>query len=107
MEARIALRASAISRSTAAVVAAVLAAFVLGGTGGYLLKALSLPVAPPIAPPIAHSAAEWPAALEPGSAWSYRTQRAGTMSVEGPAPATLTTSASFREPGSRRGGSQS
>jgi len=103
MEARLAWRASTISRSTVAVVAAVLAAFMLGGTGGYLLKTFSLPVAAPIT----HSVAEWPAVLEPGSAWNYRTQRAGTMSVEGPAPTTLLTGASYREPGSRRAGPQS
>jgi hypothetical protein len=43
METRATFHGSAISKSLAAAVVAVLAAFLLGGVGGYFVKALSLP----------------------------------------------------------------
>lgn len=103
MEARTAFRGSAISRSMVAVVAALLAALVLVTIGGLLIKTLSVPAATPAKQMVAGQ----PGASGFGSAWNYSTQRSGTQTVEGPAPATQSTSASFREPGSRRGGPQS
>ena len=49
MEPTMAFRGSAASRSMAAIVAAVLVAFVLGVAGGYLIRTLSTPVAAPSA----------------------------------------------------------
>jgi hypothetical protein len=103
MEARTAFRGSAISRSMVAVVAALLAALALAAMGGLLSKTLSMPAAAPTK----HIVAGQPGASGFGSAWNYSTQRSGTQTVEGPAPAGLSTSVSFREPGSRRGGPQS
>jgi hypothetical protein len=99
MEARATLHRSAVSKNMAAVVIAVLAAFLLGGTGGYLLKGLSLPVATSAG----HIVAGQPGASGPGTAWNYSTRRSGTQTVEGPAEV----SASFREPSSERSGPQS
>ena len=102
MEARAAFRGSAISKNIVAVVAAVLAALILGAIGGYLIKTLSLP-APAVGK---HFVAGQPGASGYGSAWNYSTLRGGTQSVEGPAQAGLPTSASFREPTTGRGGPQ-
>lgn len=103
MEARTAFRGSAISRGTVAVVAALLAALVLAVIGGLVVKTLSVPAAAPAK----HMVAGQPGASGIGSAWNYSTQRSGTQTVEGPAPAASSTGASFREPGSQRGGPQS
>jgi cell division protein FtsN len=103
MEARRAFRGSAISRNMVAIVAAVLAAFLLGATGGYLARTLSLPVAATAT----HVLAGLPGASAPGSAWNYSNQHSRTQTVEGPARAGSSASASFREPGSGRGGPQS
>ncbi len=42
-----AIRGSAVSKNMVAIVAAVLVAFALGGLAGYLVRALSIPVAAP------------------------------------------------------------
>jgi len=102
MEAGKAFRGSAISRSMVAMVAAALVAFVLGGIGGYLIKTLSLP-ASALAPQVVTQ----PAAAEIGSAWNYSNRHSGTQSLEGPAPTTSPTGASFREPTTGRSGPQS
>lgn len=102
MEARTAFRGSAISRSMGAVVATLLAALVLAVMGGLVVKALSGPAAAQTK----HIVAGQPGASGFGSAWNYSTQRSGTQTVEGPVPAGLSTGASFREPGRRRGGPQ-
>lgn len=103
MEARTAFRGSAISRGTMAVVAALLAALVLAAIGGLVVKTLSVPAAAPAK----HMVAGQPGASGIGSAWNYSTRRGGIQTVEGPAPIVSSTSTSFREPGSRRGGPQS
>lgn len=103
MEARTAFDGSAISKRMAAVVVAVLAAFMLGGIGGYLAKTLSLPTLPAAANVVSAR----PAASAFGSAWNYSTRRSGTQSIEGPAPAGLPASPSFREPTIGRSGPQS
>ena len=103
MEARTAFHGSAISKRMAAVVVAVLAAFMLGGIGGYVVKTLSLPEVSVAASVVAGQ----PAESAYGSAWNYSTRRSGTQSIEGPAPAGLPTSASFREPTTGRSGPQS
>lgn len=82
MEARTAFRGSGISKSMVAIVAAVLAAFALGSTGGYFAKSLSETAAPASA----HVAA--------------------AQTIQAPAPASASLSGSFREPGTRRGGIQ-
>jgi hypothetical protein len=81
MESRTVFSASAISRSIVAVVAAVLAAFILGATGGYLAKSLSLPVAPPTA----HVAAGQTTATGFDSAWQRSNLPRGPVTVDGPA----------------------
>lgn len=102
METRTALRGSAISKSKVAVVAAVLAAFMLGGTGGYLIKTLTLPAATAAQ----HIVQGQPGGSGYGSAWNYSSLRSGTMSVEGPAPAESSFTPKFREPGTGRSGPQ-
>jgi hypothetical protein len=103
MEARTAFRGSAISRSTGAVVATLLAALVLLATGGLLIKTLSVPAAAPAK----HIVAGQPGGSGFGSAWNYSMQRGGTQTVEGPAPPATSIDPTFREPGSGRGGPQS
>jgi hypothetical protein len=103
MEARTAFHGSAISKRMAAVIVAVLASFMLGGIGGYLVKTVSLPAVPVAANVVAGQ----PAASGFGSAWNYSDRRSGTQSIEGPAPSALPTSASFREPTAGRSGPQS
>jgi hypothetical protein len=106
MEARTAFRGSAISRSMGAVIAAVVAAFLLGALGGYAAKTLSLPVATSTA----HVVAAQPAAAAGSdSVWNYSNRRGGPQMMEGPEPAQLPASASFRfrEPATGRGGPQS
>ena len=104
MEARAALHGSVISKSMVAVLTAVLAAFLLGGFGGYAVKSLSLPPAAAQH----HVLAGQTAASDFGSAWNFSTQRSGTQTIEGPAPVVeLPTTASFREPSTGRGGPQS
>jgi hypothetical protein len=103
MEARAAFHRSAISKSKVAIVFAVLAAFMLGSIGGYVFKTVSLPTLPAAANVLAGQ----PGASGYGSAWDYSTRRSGTQSIEGPAPAGLPTSGSFREPAAGRGGPQS
>jgi len=71
--------------------------------GGLLFKTLSAPAAAPAI----HVVAAQPGASGVGSAWNYSSRRSGTQTVEGPAPTAFSTSASFREPASRRGGPQS
>jgi cell division protein FtsN len=85
-----------------AVVMAVLAAFILGAAGGYVVKTLSL-AAPAAA---AQVVTGQPIVARPGSAWNYSNRRSGTQSVEGPAP-TAAPSAPFREPATGRTGPQS
>lgn len=103
METRTAFRGSANSKNVVAIVAALLAALVLAAIGGLLVKTLSVPAAVSVA----HIVAGQPGASEFGSAWDYSTRRSGTQTVEGPAPAGLSTSTSFRKPGSQGGGPQS
>jgi hypothetical protein len=86
----------------ALVVLAVLAAFALGGVGGYLVKALSLPAVAVAAQVVAAQ----PAASGPGSAWNYSNRHSGTQSIEGPAPSSPA-GAPFREPATGRTGPQS
>ncbi|HVC78200.1 MAG TPA: hypothetical protein VND96_16945 [Candidatus Micrarchaeaceae archaeon] len=86
-----------------AVVAALLAALVLAAMGAVPIKTLRVPAAAPAQ----HIFAGQPGAAGFGSAWNYNTQHTGTQTIEGPASTTLSPSASFREPGSRRGGPQS
>ncbi len=103
MEARAAFHGSAISKKMAAIVLAVLAAFMLGGIGGYLVRALSQPAASVAA----NVAAGQPLASGYGSAWDYSTRRSGTQSLERPAPSASPASPSFREPATGRSGPQS
>jgi hypothetical protein len=103
MEARTALRGSGISRRTVAVAIAVLAAFVLGAAGGYIAKTVSLP----ITSGPSHMLAGQIGGSGVGSAWNYTNLRHGTQSIEGPAPSSVSGSASFREPSTGRGGPQS
>jgi hypothetical protein len=102
MEARTTFRGQTISRSMVMVVATLLATFALVAMGGLLIKTLNVPAAAPGK----HIVAGQPGASGFGSAWNYSTQRSGTQTVEGPVPAGFSTGASFREPGSRRGGPQ-
>jgi hypothetical protein len=76
---------------------------VLVAMGGLLIKTLSVPAAAPAK----HIVAAQPGASGFGSAWNYSTRRGGIQTVEGPAPIVSSTSTSFREPGSQRGGPQS
>ena len=85
MEARKAFRGSVVSTGTMVALVAVLAAFMLGGIGGYVVKALSRPVSAVTA----HVVTVTTAPSEFGSAWNYRVRRGGTQSVEGPPPAML------------------
>jgi hypothetical protein len=106
MEASSALRGSGISKRMVAFVIVVLAAFMLGAGGGYAAKTLSLPRASVVP----HILIAQDGASGPGSAWNYSSRRSGTQAVGGPAPATLSAparGASFREPGTGRGGPQS
>jgi hypothetical protein len=103
MEARTAFRGSAISRNMVAFGATLLAAIALIAMGGLLIKTVSVPAAAPAK----HIVAGQPGGSGFGSAWNYTMQRSGTQTVEGPVPAGLSTGASFREPGTRRGGPQS
>jgi hypothetical protein len=103
MEARTALRGSGISRRTVAVAIAVLAAFLLGAAGGYVAKAVSLP----IAGGPSHIVAGQIGGSGVGSAWNYSNLRHGTQSIEGPGLSSVSSSASFREPSAGRGGPQS
>lgn len=100
MEARTAFHRPGASKRMAAVVLAALAALVLGGIGGYVVKTLTLRTLP-----TAVSAQS--AASGFGTAWNYGNRRSGTQSIEGPAPAGLPTSTSFREPTIGRSGPQS
>jgi hypothetical protein len=101
MEARTTLRGTGFPRGMVAVVLAVLAAFLLGGAGGYVAKTLSLPAAPvPV-----HIVAGQPGASEAGSAWNYSTRRSGSQTVGGPAVSPAP-SAPVQEPGSERSGNQ-
>ncbi len=102
MEARTACRRSAIFKNMVAIIAAIVAVFMVGATGGYLVKTLSLPVAAPSAPVVSAQSV-----MSDGSASNDRTGRSGTTNVEGPARDASSTGASFREPGSSRGGPQS
>jgi hypothetical protein len=102
VEARTAFRGKGISKSSVAVVVAVLVAFVLVAAGGSLAKALSRPVAPATA----HIVAGQPGASGYGSAWNYSNLRHGTQSIEGPMPASAPLVMTVRDPGTRRGGSQ-
>jgi len=86
-----------------AVVIAVLAAFVVGAVAGYVAKTVSLQTAS--AP--SHFAAGQIGGSGVGSAWNYSNLRHGTQSIEGPAPSNVSSSASFREPSTGRGGPQS
>jgi hypothetical protein len=97
------MEARTVSKRMAAVVIAVLAAFLLGAAGGYAAKTLSLPSAS-LEP---HIPAGLDGASGFGSAWNYSSRRSGTQAVEGPAPSAPTASATFREPGTGRGGPQS
>jgi hypothetical protein len=99
MQATTAFRGPGISKSRVAVVVAVLVAFALGAAGGYIAKAMSLP----LATARVTSVVGMPGASGPGSAWNYSSRHGGTQSVEGPAPASVAP-ASFRDPGSQRGG---
>ena len=83
MEARATFRESAVSKNVIAVVAALVITFLLGGSGGYLVRSLSLPSATSVG----HTAVIQLGASESGSAWNYSNRRSGTQSVEGPAPA--------------------
>jgi hypothetical protein len=80
------------------VLIAIVAAFVLGGVGGYTAKTLSLPATSPAY----HVVAGQGGASGTGLNSAYSTRRGGNLSVEGAAPA----AASYREPGSRQGGPQ-
>jgi hypothetical protein len=103
MEATTALRGPRISRRMVAVVIAVLAAFVLGAAGGYVAKTVSLQT-PGAA---SHIVAGQIGGSGLGSAWNFSNLRHGTQSIEGPAPSDVSSSASFREPATGRGGPQS
>jgi hypothetical protein len=103
MQARAAFHGSAISKRMAAVVVAMLAAFTLGGIGGYLIKTVNVPAVPVAANVVAAQ----PAASGFGSAWNYSNRRSGTQTVEGPAPAGSPNSPSFRQPAVGRSGPQS
>lgn len=106
MEASGALRGSGISKRMVAVVIAVVASFLLGAAGGYAAKTLSLPRAS-IVPQLLIAQ---DGASGPGSAWNYSSRHSGTQAVDGPAPAASSApapGASFREPGTGRGGPQS
>lgn len=103
MEARRSFHGSGNSRDTVVAIVALLVALVLVVMGGLIVKTLSAPAAAPAT----HVAAAQPGASGIGSAWNYSTRHSGTQTVEGPASPAPSTSASFREPGSRRGGPQS
>jgi hypothetical protein len=83
MEARATFRESAASKNGIAVVIALVITFLLGGSGGYLAKSLSLPSATSAG----RTEVIQLGASEPGSAWNYSSRQSGTQSVEGPAPA--------------------
>jgi hypothetical protein len=102
MEASTAFRKSAVSKTVVAVIAGLLAAMLLGGVGGYLVRTWTLPVVVPAQ----HAAAASSAAPEAGSAWDYSSRRHGTQSVDGPEAQGSRASSGFREPGSRSGGPQ-
>ena len=100
------MEARTVSKRMAAVVIAVLAAFLLGAAGGYAAKTLSLP-STSLGP---HIPTGLDGASGVGSAWNYNSRRSGTQAVDGPAPAPASKpskGASFREPATGRGGPQS
>jgi hypothetical protein len=101
IEARTALRRPGISKQAVAVVLAVVAAFALGGAGGYAAKSLSLPTTSS-SPHIVAGQSE-----ASGSTWYFSTRAGGTQSLEGPPPAGTSDGATFREPSSGHGGPQS
>jgi hypothetical protein len=103
MEARTAFRGSAISSGRMAVVVAVLAAFVLGGIGGHLVKALSLPASALAA----HVVAGQPGASGFGSAGNCSIRRNETQSVQRQAPIGQPIGTTLREPTKGRSGPQS
>lgn len=102
MEARRAFHGSGNSKDTVVAIVALLVALVLLVMGGLLFKTLSTAATPPN-----QVFTGQPAASGPGSAWNYSNRRSGTQTVEGPASTAASTGASFREPGSKRGGPQS
>jgi len=93
-------RLGGLTRTTLALVGAVLAALVLGGAAGYVARGFALPTG---AVPT-HSSVRVLAGAG-GPAVGYTTRRSGTQTVEGPAPGG-TSSAASREPGSGRTGPQ-
>jgi hypothetical protein len=101
VEARTTLRGTGFPKGMVAVVVAVLAAFLLGGAGGYVAKTLSLPAAP--AP--AHIVAGQPGASEAGTAWNYSSRRGGNQAIGGP-ETSAAPSAPVQQPGARRSGNQ-
>ncbi len=103
MEARRAFHGSGNSKDTVVAIVALMVALVLMVMGGLLVKALIAPAATPTNVVLTGQ----PDASGNGTAWNYSNRRSGTQSVEGPASTAASTSASFREPGSNRGGPQS
>ena len=85
MEARTACRRSAILKNMVAIIAAIVAVLMVGATGGYLVKTLSLSAAVPSAQNVAGQSV-----ASDGSASNDASS----------------TNASLQEPGSRRGGPQ-
>ena len=102
MEARRALNASAISRNLVMVVVALLVALGVVMTGILTVRTLPVPSGPSAGEPLAGQLT----ASGFGSAWNYGVRHSGTQTVEGPAPIAVSTSSTFHEPGSRRGGSR-
>jgi hypothetical protein len=83
MEARATFRESTVSKSAVAIIVALLAAFLLGGTGGYIVKSLTLTSSTSAG----HTAVIQVRASEPSSAWNESNRRSGTQTVEGAVPA--------------------
>jgi hypothetical protein len=103
MDAKVGLapsRRGGLSMAMVAVVAAVLAALLLGGAVGYQVRGLTLSAAG-----LPARASQSPLAGNGGPAWSAGSRRSGTQAVDDQA-APVVSSHTLREPGSQRGGLQ-
>ena len=105
MEARRAVHTSGVSKHSVLLIAAMLAAVMLGFAGGYVAKALSIPLAAPVAAPVAHILPGQGLATGDGTAWNYSTRHAGNQAIDGPASG-VPVGPAFKAPGLRRDGPQ-
>lgn len=94
MEARAAFHGTRSSKKAVWAMVALIAALLIVGIGGFAIRATSASVTP-----AGHIVLGLGLATEPGSAWNFTSRRAGTQSVEGPAPTDAPEQASPRRGG--------